>query len=902
MMFRNLTIILAIIYCLFAADSIPLCAQPTQDYRLSSDPYEYRLPEDIRIQAVAELDEHTLVVWGTMVESGDEVVSALVMNIDGNQGILTNENARPTGVVSIVPVNDRFLVLWNDRREGKSGIYSAVVHSDGQTIGDEVLIRSEGTMAAKPQWWIGENRVHLVWNDVQAGDTSTYTAEFAQHGNMTVRARQLSKLAMDSRQTFILSQGGFLIRYLDGSATLVQPDGEFDPRSVPSGRLDLPHYFINDSTIAIVEEEHFRVYASLFDSIAARSVALPYGGHLATGLSRDSSGWFLVAHEAWRRSPGPQIVEIRRLFDPDNVNDTSTVFTSIAVITVLTNQLYVGNPTLENYSVVMPAQNVLTFEMTGHVQSKDYGQTEQQTVIRDVTYDIRGFDAFPPTPSVTDPIVLRRDSFLHSGVAVISENGTDTATFSITFPRYPYRPLFMNPSIAVRNGVVVLGWYGTDDSLRSVAIKDQFSVSPHSARAVLGKDLEIWPWGMATTVQSNPFKFWERRHYSWLNNSYEAIWTLQDTGWRYDRAKLLHQYASGNSDSGPEPTLVSVGVDIGNTRAFSLTYFPSVQNRSARQIYRVYSVRFDDATSAMEWETTVSVARPGIIPLDSTSVLLFTAPDSACIVGPNGVSSCMFIKPKPQGVRERFHRLPGARFLRAFADDHTLGVSLEIYDFNGTVEAETTLPDKNLDEKANILLRKSDRSIVVIGGGSSGVRLTYLDRNLREVSLNSGEILADKRVSATSDSVANPTGLFKGDTLFVAWEDFRSNEGSDIYGTQWVVPSGLQFAEEEVVQTTDTTETPGGQEPLESDFRMVQIHPNPTVGAVTLNVESVESLQVNVAVYNILGQRIMHRSLMLSPGITESTLNVSGLRSGLYEIVIDSGTYRESREVIVYGR
>ncbi len=899
---HRLIILLVVCYCCFASGSL-LHAQQTEDYRLSSDPLEYRLPQDVQIQSAGDVEGKTLVVWGTMVESDDGVIPALVLHINGTQRLLSSESARPYGVVSVVPLADRFLVLWNDRRDDSAGIYSAVIDVAGNTIVSEVLVRLGGVMAEQPRWLVGSHRVQVLWNDSRGRDTTTYNLGFSLSGTVEVNAVQLSAQQMDSRQSYSLSEGGFLVRYVDGGGRIIRPDGAFDARLVPVGRLDVPHYFLNDSSIAIVKDSTFYIYRSLFDTEAERMIALPYGAPKATALSRDSVGWFLLSHTSQSISWGAQVLETRRYFDPEDLSTANTVFIPIDTVHVPTNSMSTRSARFDVYTVLTTEQNVVRFEITASTTYYDYGGVPPVISSDFINYDIRGIDAFPKTdPSATELTVSRNDSLLHSSVRVIHHANADTTIFSAKFPAYLYRLLYQNPSVAVRNGVLVAGWQGTDDSLRSVRITGEFSIEPNVAQRTPRKALQFWPWGSITTLHSNPVLHAVLQNYTWVNSGYEEMWSLQDSGWRYSRAPVLAQNYSGRSGDGPEPQHISAAVGPTNTRAFSLTYFSSVQRSPTRALHRIYSVRLDDTSSGVEWETTVPVARVGMIPLDSVSAILFTALDTACVVRKDGVGSCFYVKPRLFSERERFYRLTGPRFLRVFSDTASPGITLELYDFKGNVLATKELPFSNLDEKSVVLPRTSDGSIVVLGGGPSGVRLTYLDKNLHEFSLSSGEVLTDIRVSGTSDSVARPSGVFRGDALVIVWEDYRRGEGSDIYATQWNIPKGLETVGGE---TTDTTEIPPEitvpAEPLESGFRILGVSPNPSVGSVKLTVESAERRAVSVSIYDALGQRVLHHRAVFSSGRTGYWLNLSGLRSGRYEVVIASGTERVSRGITVYG-
>ncbi|MBK9193543.1 MAG: T9SS type A sorting domain-containing protein [Flavobacteriales bacterium] len=73
----------------------------------------------------------------------------------------------------------------------------------------------------------------------------------------------------------------------------------------------------------------------------------------------------------------------------------------------------------------------------------------------------------------------------------------------------------------------------------------------------------------------------------------------------------------------------------------------------------------------------------------------------------------------------------------------------------------------------------------------------------------------------------------------------------------------------------------------------VELYPNPTNGNVNLAFNTAES-KVNVDVYNVLGERIMSRT-MNSNGV--QTIDMSGMNNGLYYFNITVGDNSTTRKV-----
>src|SRR5438309_2271931 len=108
---------------------LPLLLFAQQDVQLSpQEPVSYALPSDIRIQSAAQFGNTTLVVWGTTGYAADSsIVNVLRLqllrdsSLVGQQRALHGSQARPSGFVRVVALNDRYLVFWNDQRKSASG-------------------------------------------------------------------------------------------------------------------------------------------------------------------------------------------------------------------------------------------------------------------------------------------------------------------------------------------------------------------------------------------------------------------------------------------------------------------------------------------------------------------------------------------------------------------------------------------------------------------------------------------------------------------------------------------------------------------------------------------------------------------------------------------------------------
>ncbi len=343
-------------------------AQPAEDYRLSFDQPDYRLPEDIRIEAGAEIGSVRLVVWGTTVDDGNGgAVNALAMNLNGTQRILTPANARPFGAVAVIPFTDRFLVLWNDRRADGAGIRGRVVTASGQPDGDDYLL-SGGVMQEDVYWWSGVSGAMIFWTDVRTGKPETYYIRTGTDGRMIGGETLLTGKGLDAEQSYPITGGRSLVRQKDNSVLIIRSDGTIDPRPIPDRRFNVPHYLIGDSSIATAERGIMRYFLSYYDSLPSWSVALPekYGSPYI--LSKDSSGWFIVTFGKYL-VPGRNVIPLLYFyFNADDPGDTATV--SLPGYSLVdpagTGAAFYGSGTEKNRTTYV-AQNVVVLERSEFV-------------------------------------------------------------------------------------------------------------------------------------------------------------------------------------------------------------------------------------------------------------------------------------------------------------------------------------------------------------------------------------------------------------------------------------------------------------------------------------------------------------------------------------------------------
>ena len=93
--------------------------------------------------------------------------------------------------------------------------------------------------------------------------------------------------------------------------------------------------------------------------------------------------------------------------------------------------------------------------------------------------------------------------------------------------------------------------------------------------------------------------------------------------------------------------------------------------------------------------------------------------------------------------------------------------------------------------------------------------------------------------------------------------------------------------------------TPPIQDPP-GEFKLHQNYPNPFNPTTTISYELTERAQVNLQVYNILGQKIISMDMGEQlPGSHVVTLDASGFSSGLYFYRLNAGSRSSTRKMLL---
>lgn len=894
-----------------------LAAQPGQDYRLSPGGLDYRLPEDIRIQAAGRIGDARLVVWGTTVDDGSgNAVNALAMNLNGSQRVLTSPTARPYGAVAVIPLADRFLVMWNDRRNGTANISGRIVLIDGSFAGDDYVVSRSGVMKDRVYWSSGAETTLLLWNDIRSTTPETYTVRIDGNGRVVTAERSLGVGEIDSEQMYRTESGRLVLGRGGAVGYVVLPDGELDNRTIPAGQLQGAYYRLNDTALLILRDTVVYRYASIFDTLPSWKLPIPQEAMKMPPfiLSKASIGSYILSHSIVHKISGGICIELNALrFDSSNYYDAgkfgevscagpngnerpgSVTFTFMEMRRGEHNEYYIRSDMDVEYSVLVRDYPRVTYDWYNSVRTLRYTIDSSGTL---------GQGYRIPTSLLHQYSLVRNSYETESTVWVTWFPTLDGGSQSTPVAPASYANKPILPNIVVDDSYLCVGWIDSDAKLAFARYGATFAdaeLTTLQATGMKTSPADMWQgWGGGGFPMID---YWIEMAYDGfstgrITHSTSFVHQLRKEGWQQ---KTI---AGANPFSSTKDTILqrSVGTvyNPNTLTAISIMYLPQSTWGNAEHLFM--SNRLGDSTMH-SWR----VYRPfhhsgGYVPIDDTSGLYLSPDDFAIAFSPHTEARPFKLLDRDSMQFVLAQRLYGDRFLRILSEP-SKGISrFEVYGLDGQPIRTVLLSRAFRRGELFCLQNASDHAIVLLWGSDSGIRCMYLsDSLLLEAirALNDGA-LNDFRVSATSDSTAHPAAIFRNDTLFVVWEDFRDGPASEIYGTYWVVPKEIGPIPTDTIATPPLTPMP--EDDLTSGIRIISVTPNPAIDRVGITVESIGQSVALIALYDALGRRALSKELILVDGVRTYPLDLSQLSSGSYTARVSTGTSLDHERLIILGR
>jgi hypothetical protein len=897
----NHILCLLIVSVALLTGTVVLTAQ-LPDIRLSTEPTSSTLPTDIQIQSAASIGNRTLVVWGSGAldaDSGFRPILRMQMlegnQLIGEQGTIHSDEARPYGVVRVLPAGNQFVILWNDRQDTPT-VYGMSVDTGGVVINAEGRFFT-GTVRAVDDIQLlpfDDGSSMVVANVDYNGNRRMVYRRVPSNGGLFGEESEISGGVYAQMLRYDLLPGLVVIRRVSGDGIVVHPNGAIDERRIPLERLNNAFYLDADLSFAMVDDSVFSLFANMFDSTAVLQVRLPVPEGYIDGnmIGRDSLGRVEVYRSRgdlwgrdaiifyvlrWTIAANGMIAKHDTTLKIESGlgSDQSWLLDSITKLRGCSNRSHIIVSTfIENRQPGgRPAFNVPFRINYGWFQGSFY---------RDTFPSPSAFQC----DSVTYVGVTRKSS---SGVSdVLVSTGGSGVIVSHDIPEFYLSIPQKKPVVIQRQGEVLTTWLATtvngtfnvvsqwsgwDSSLEKGA--ENCSVRIYKS-SVYGS--ESYSWDAADAIYANSVALCARR--SFTSNVHDAIYITHvsriglllpsPSGW----LKVFTRIDSARNDSPkPQPSeddswfrLHQIALDPDNGQTIA-----AVSNRRTKVawlfgISEQGEINWIDSSKNGLKQVIESGA---LIPVSPRTVLFINSAMMKKVIDGVVTDSINLASPKTA----RFIPLLGTNFLRYYPDSTSKRhYTFDILDTNGSIfhHADVTLDVDPLD--LTIAQRPADSSLYLIYASNTGIHTTVLSSRLVVQRQH-------RQISAGSDSTRNPSAVFINDYLAVAWEDYR-NGVADIYGT---------IRSAEAILSTEAVAGDDGS-------GVITISPNPV--SDVLRIELPASLDgTMLELYDPMGRQVLSREIDNAAQI--NTLDVSSITSGVYTIVVRTEEKVRRQQVVV---
>lgn len=902
-----------------------------QDVRLSSDPINYLLATDLRIQSAASIGPTTLAVWGTAVAGPQQpagVQGALRFQLlrggtpVGTQGTLNAPQASPYGVVRVLDLLDRYVVLWNDRRAGAEGIYAQVVDTAGNVVAGELQL-SSGAMPADSLVW----RIHsssgwvVVWQDSSAGG-SLKEIKMDDAGNPTSSPTLLRAGAHRRGVQFADIPGLLLLQDNGQAAVAFWSDKGVDARPIPAGRFSGPYHLSRDSSLLVLKDSTLAFYDSFFDSVPAKSLAIPFGPGLLPGTQtvvKDDTGGISIIY--MRERVGLlDVFYFSHIYRQWIVGDTLGKRDTLAVLKYLDDPHsgFAGFRTKFNWATIDKGFSNTTLITVKFWEEEIYNSVLYNRLPRYSTFALASNGAFigsyqnAPLPlslrrlGIGGSPVERRLFDTISSITVVA-SGTEQTVAAMVAEQVINIPQLC-PNVMEREGALLvtydqsekkatypLGVWNTRATpplqmLPSLSIETYNNYIPTKSDLSQAQLLN----GMDHTVLLH--NLYERKetaqHGHPTSISYKGwhrYYAATDSGWRM-MAQFYH--VAGEMVGISSSRLSFYGLDFqfdpeqqrfygSELLELDKSFLPIDSNRFVYAADRYGTIQWKVVDAPQVYHGHGNDSVKAIIPIGEQEFLAVYPASQRHLKDTVVIAQASFHPAGPKVKYQRYVALRNKRYLRCYSTEAApTTVQLEVFSHSGKLLDSTSLQFSVPLPRIAIVQNPTDRSLALLYGGAGGAKLTLLSERLRvQQTIDAGNLpLQDSPISSTRDTVGLVAGVFRNDTLFAVWEDLR-NGASDIYGTAWQVPATM---------TAPILPPPAAAIAPTQAVAITAIAPIPCNDQLTVQHHLSEGGMVTFSIMDEMGKVVKQFSKKLPQGLSESTLATDDLFPGTYAVKISS--------------
>ncbi|MEO5929412.1 MAG: hypothetical protein ABIR47_05735, partial [Candidatus Kapaibacterium sp.] len=879
------------------------------------EPQDPAFPASAAIQSVARIGSRSLVAWGSTDYGVDRSVirNVLVMGMlegsspHGVPVIFTDTASRPGNVVAVVALGDRFIVFWNDYRVASGEIYYQVIDTSGTLIGAGKKLK-DGVLVDDLSVWASEkgSGYTLFWLGSTTTQRSLYSIPLDEEGVfagsdstvVTSISWSVARWSAFPDIRVFAAQSGYVG---------VHEDGRVDLLGRPVALTGLPYYLNADTSVVAVRYisdtlRQLVLYKSLFDTAIVRTIKVRTKSQTLANLNcitRDSVG-HLVLFYGRTEDGGNWLGTMARkiILDDNGTILLDTVAAIVARGQVLSTPSRIVRTRQGPTSMTMGCDGTIAFDATtystnsdnrgrnltydtavgrllidraGHLYGGDYFAGGDKSIGRDnsIRLTCRDLSSIWVTRDATG---FASTVLVHDGSVTIARLVAPAAFKVLNLPQ-------RNPLIFSRNHTLYLSWragnnfeefllgrldfsgvsptvvtddYNTADLLRyssiNMKVRSQENVllpiSASNAPAHLLAHMVIW------IAQNNVSEIFSRWVYHLI--PVNGKWVV----------KLLENVNTTAGGDDFDPASYCHGFDPNTEVSVSSTWAVPPDSPGTLPTRSTYG--FLPNSDSVYRSSCTLLNATAIVPISLNESIFFDS-TRAIRVKDSTVTASF---PITKALNPKYQRLFGNYYLRysfpAGVDPSGNLIDsvllLEIYrtdDNSGVPVSSTTLKARSQRGDLFIIQRPGDLALAIGWGSDSGLHVTLLDRFL-SVRIN------DTVVSATRSRVTHPSGVFQGDTLYTAWEDYR-NGPVDIYGNATVL-TGISGV---------------GDRP---EIHIVNAYPSPARQSITVSFVYVVTGPIQIDLFDELGEvvRTFHENIAGTKW--DIVLDLAGIHPGAYFI------------------
>lgn len=899
-----------------------------QDIQLSPEPVSYLLSTEFRIQSAASVGTTTLAVWGTAItrQQPTGVQGALRFQLFhgtapiGLQGTLHHAEAIPYQVVRVFDLLDRYLVIWNDCRATAKGIYAQIVDTTGNLVGGEVQLSNGAIQADSLVWRLRSSTGWvMVWQDSSAGG-SLQEIRLDDLGNTTTIPTLVTTGVYRCGLQFSDIPSLLLLQDKSQTAVAFWSDRGIDTRPIPTGRFSGSYHLSSDGSLLVLKDTTLTFYNSFFDVTPVKSLTLSLGAGVLSGtqtVMKDDTGGISIIY--MRERVGLiNVFYINHIYRQIIQGDTLGKKDTLAVLKFLdyTNGGLSGYKTKFDKGIIEQGFDNHTVVTVRFIEEEIQNYTTYRRLLKFVTFAHTNVFIGPFQNSALpnslrrlgingSPIERRRFDTVSSVIVMVSgeeQSLTTTIAGEVTNTPQQY------PNVMEREGTLFVT-YKQPESNATYTIGVWNTAAPSMLRMLRPLNIPEYDetpsagahntsWvkvlnGMNNTMLQHLTYQYKETKTPWhpgeiSNQGQHHYYVATDTGWRpvvkfrHGAFETVGIYKDQLSMYGlefqfePEQKLI-YGCEI-------LGSNPPVPIDSCRYVYAL------DSKGAIQWNIIdapkilrygLSDSMRAIIPIAGKEFLA-VYPASQQHLKDTMIINQAFLPPMHGKVDyQRYLGLRNKRYLRYYSTQFSPNtLQMEIFSYGGKLLDSTSIQFGIPASHVAIVQNPTDRSLALLYGGTGGAKLTLLSERLRiQQDMNAGDILLqDYPITDTRDTVGLVAGIFRNDTLFVVWEDFRNGK-SDIYGTGWKIPENMVAP---IIQPPSSTIA------VNQPIIITAVAPLPCNDQLTVQHQLAEAGVVMFDILDEIGKNVKHITKTLPQGLSESYLTIEELPPGSYILRIGS--------------